>query len=121
MIFPRLDFDNAPFKSGVLFGLFVGGGLLLSVLAIWVLLVVMESGGGSGGGGGGIFGFIILPIAMFAGAPWSIWALKSGPKLFLLGIAAGDLINGLLLGVLIGSIAKIRQMLRLRNVPNQSR
>ncbi len=116
MTFPRLDFDNAPFRSGILFGLFIGCGFLLSVFGISVMLVVMESIGGGTGGAGGIIGFIVLPIAAFAGQPWSIWALKSDAKFFLWVIAAGDLINGLLLGFLVGSIAKIRQMIRLRKV-----
>lgn len=118
MTVPKLDFANAPFRSGIFIGLFIGGGLLLSVLGFSIILVVMESIGGGTGGAGGIIGFIVLPIAAIAGLPWSTWALESSARYFLWGIAVGDLINGLLLGIVIGVMAKIRQMLKLKNSPS---
>lgn len=118
MTFLKLDFNDAPFRTGIFFGLFIGGGLLLSAFTISVLLLVLDSIGGGTGGAGGIIGFVIVPIAMIAGAPWSTWVLQSSAKYFLWGIAIGDLINGLLLGILIGVVAKVRQMLKSRNVPS---
>jgi len=112
MKLPKLDFDNAPFMSGVLLGLSIGGVLALFAFLIPITLVVMESIPGSNFVAG-VLGFVVALPLTIAAAPWSIWGFfEVDPNLFWLSVAAGHLINGVILGVLIGTIAKIHKMHR---------
>ncbi len=113
MKFPKFDFDNAPFKGGFLTGVSIGSGLCV----IWLLLSYVGEGGQLPTNEM-VFIFVLILIYMIymfvlAGAPWSVWAEHGDPTL--LSVAAGLLINGAILGIIVGIIAKTRQILRSRS------
>jgi hypothetical protein len=94
------DFDNSPFLAGILSGISAGIFIILILTAITLLLAIFEGISGTHGIGD-ILGFIILPIMMIAGQPWS-----SKIPNHIIGLVLGILANGCLIGIVIGVIAK---------------
>jgi ABC-type xylose transport system permease subunit len=76
-----------------------------------LLLVAVGKWQGDLSGAGGVVGFMLLPVAMLAGAPWSLMTLKGGSGgLFLFAAITGPLINGAVFGAAYGyMIARRRQ------------
>ena len=82
-------------------------------------MIFKENLSGGTGGAGGIIGFILAPIIMFAGAPWSFYALEAmsnNMNAFVISVSAGVLLNGLILGLIIGAIVKSRN--RAKKIPS---
>jgi hypothetical protein len=97
-----------PFVTGIRSGVALSAKWIFFLGSIWGFLVLLEAVLG-GHGAGGIVGFLLVPVAMLTGAPWSIFMFeKLGPTLFLVGCAAGILLNGLIFGLLKGGVAKAR-------------
>lgn len=114
--FKIADFDNAPIWSGLLCGVLIALGTISVVGLLALCLVLVEKISGSTGGAGGIVGFVIFPIAMLLGFPWSIWILqRSGADNFLFGIAAGLLINGVIGGLALGIANKFKKTRRTKS------
>ncbi len=109
MNLPYLDFDKMPITIGALCGLLISAGILLSAFGVSLYLVLDEKRSGGTGGAGGVIGFMIFPLVIFMGAPWSLWAFQNDePKNWTadLGFIGGILLNGFLIGTLLGSIKK---------------
>jgi hypothetical protein len=82
---------------------------LLCVGVIILALYVSSVISGDASGVGGLVGFMILPIAALAGLPWSVLTIHGGSRnLFLLGIIAGPIINGAVVGAVRGYITMRR-------------
>ena len=105
----NFDFDKMPVEIGALSGLVIATGILLIAFAISLYLVLLERRSGGVGGAGGVIGFIIFPVVILTGAPWSLRALQSdnlnNPTADL-AIIGGNLLNGVLIGTLFGLIKK---------------
>jgi hypothetical protein len=86
--------------SGVRLGLSLGVALIFFLAGGAAFFMVLDKILGGHGAGGGI-GFLVIPVAMFLGAPWTFLIInKLGASLFLLGIAASVLLNCVILGVI---------------------
>jgi len=94
------DFDKSPFWSGIFSGISAGIFVIFILIAITMLLAIFEGISGTHGIGD-ILGFIILPIMMIAGQPWS-----SKIPNHIIGLILGILTNGFLIGIVVGVIAK---------------
>lgn len=109
-LFKFIDYRNAPIKSGLLVGIF--GGLLIIVVAgaLSLFLIMLEKGSGGVGGAGGLIGFVVLPAVFFAGAPWSLFLFGDTPSLYglALPVIVGVSINSIIVGTIIGMVAKVR-------------
>lgn len=99
---------NGPFVTGVRYGVALSAKWIFLLGSIWGFLALLEAVLG-GRSAGGIVGFLLVPAAMLTGLPWSILMFEQlGPNRFLIGCAAGILINGLILGLVKGVVAKVR-------------
>jgi hypothetical protein len=78
----------------------------VGALGLWIYASAKSSGDLSGAGG--ILGFMIVPLAAFAGAPWSLLLLDN-QHLVVVGILVGPLINGAMLGALSGCLFGYRE------------
>ena len=111
MNWSNFDFDKAPIIIGALCGLLIAVAILLGAFSVSLYLMWLEKRSGGVGGAGGVIGFILFPAVMLTGAPWSLWAFpndSSVPNEWTTGLAiiGGNLLNGVLIGTLIGSIKK---------------
>jgi len=109
---PNFDFSDTPFSSGLFFGLFVARWCLLIVFISLTMMMIV----GVILGGSGTVLFVYAFMALFLGYPWSLSIMHNsadfGPLTMVLAVAVGYFINGLLLGVVVGVFAMIRQMIR---------
>lgn len=108
-----------PFKSGIVFGLYVSGWILLitflCVSGGFVVLAIVEFFGFDSSGATVLI-VVIIP-AYLAGLPWNHLTIENSaaPQSFVTygwGAVVGILINGLILGVVIGVLATVRQVIQ---------
>jgi hypothetical protein len=106
-----------PVRIGPLIGAIYGGIVTLCVTVICLLLHfsdVVTSPAGGESHYGLLIGFVILPLAFLAGAPWSIPFLvlsQFGHGLVayaVVGVVLGILINGSIIGLIVGMRARAR-------------
>ncbi|VEP15311.1 membrane hypothetical protein [Hyella patelloides LEGE 07179] len=98
--------DKTPIFTSALCGLLIATGFLFAALGFSSMLVWREKRTGGVGAAGGVIGFIIVPAVMFTGAPWSLWIDNDYPDRLVPAIIGGNLLNGILIGTLLGSIKK---------------
>ena len=108
-------FQANPVRIGPLIGALYAGVITLGVAAICLLMHFTDvSSGGGESHYGLLIGFVILPLAFLAGAPWSIPFLvlsQSGHGLVayaIVGVVLGLLLNGAIIGLLFGMRARAR-------------
>jgi hypothetical protein len=105
-----------PVRIGPLIGVMYAGIVALCVAAVCLLLhfsdVLYSPSGESHNGL--LIGFVIGPLTMLAGAPWSIaiFAVSQKnsywPAIAVFGAALGLLINGSIIGLIVGMRARAR-------------
>ncbi|MHB8746288.1 MAG: hypothetical protein ACYC7I_07125 [Gammaproteobacteria bacterium] len=104
------NFRVKPIRTGTLIGFLAAGGGFLgcSVLAVGLYITdcIFPMGGGSGWSL--LTGFLIGPLVAFAGMPWDLSALSGqGVVVMLLGMMAGVLLNGSILGFVVGFVTRL--------------
>ena len=113
----RERFRVDPVLTGTIIGFLIAGIVYLSAaaLALGFYLVDLLHPMGGGTGLGLITGFVIGPIVLLAGFPWSLMVLDflnshhiKEPIFAILGIAIGVLINGSIIGCIVGMNAELR-------------
>ena len=105
-----IDYSANPIRSGMLSGVGLAIKAILIASAIGAFLVLLEKSTDGVGGAGGIIGFFVLPLFAVASAPWSFYIVKYGDDdIFIFGIVAGLLINGILLGSAYGVYRAIKE------------
>jgi hypothetical protein len=106
-----------PVRIGALIGALYGGLITLTVIAICLLLHftdIVSSPAGGESHYGLLIGFVILPLAFLAAAPWSIPFFilsQCGHGLVAyayVGIVLGLLISASIIGLLVGVKARAR-------------
>lgn len=108
----RESFRVRPLWTGTAVGFLIAGvGVLYAAITVLILLLadyMFPMGGGAGFSL--LTGFLIGPIAVLAGFPWSLLAFRSDTSAVgtVLYIVAADLINGSIIGFLVGMITKMR-------------
>ncbi|MCK5915505.1 MAG: hypothetical protein KAG92_05150, partial [Deltaproteobacteria bacterium] len=118
MIKKVYNFKASPIKSGIFLGLTIALALLVGFLMFSAWMIFEEKLSGGTGGAGGIIGFLLAPIIMFTGAPWSFYALEAlsnNINAFVIVVSAGVLLNGSILGLIIGVISKLRNRAKNSN------
>lgn len=90
----------------MLYGASLSLGLILLLLIVWLFLGMLETLGVDMRTAGAIVGFIVLPVIVLLGFPWSF--LVSWSDGFVFGLIAGLVINGVLIGMLAGYWVKYK-------------
>lgn len=110
-------YKSDPVCIGALMGALYAAFITVALTVICLLLHftdVVSSPAGSESHYGLVIGFVILPLAFLAGAPWSIPFLvlsQSGHNLAawaIVGVVLGLLTNGTIIGLLVGMRARTR-------------
>jgi len=111
MISKAIDFKTRPILSGLLCGIGVAITIILIAFIVAIYFVVLEKSTGDVGGAGGLIGFIILPLLILLGAPWSIFIFGVDDfQSMVTGIVIGLFLNGLFIGFIYGLYRKIRNL-----------
>ena len=110
-------YKSDPVCIGALMGALYAAFITVALTVICLLLHftdVVSSPAGGESHYGLVIGFVILPLAFLAGAPWSIPFLvlsQSGHNLAawaIVGVVLGLLTNGTIIGLLVGMRARTR-------------
>jgi hypothetical protein len=106
----RVNTAENPVFAYALIGMGAAATLLLLSGAAVLALSLAGKISGDESGASGLVGFLVVPFVGIAGVPWSVLIARSGgSSLFLLGVIAGPLINGALIGAIRGYIATFRK------------
>jgi hypothetical protein len=101
-----------PLVSGLLVGISFSIVLIFWFASVSALLLLLEKLF-NGHAAGGIIGIIVVPFSALAGAPWSFMMLQELNGVdFLLACAVGILVNGCIVGMIFGVVAK---SMRIKN------
>src|SRR3954464_14477165 len=91
----RVDLGSNPVVGYSLIGFGVALTFVLLMAVIGLLMVAVAKVQGDMSGVGGVVGFMLVPIIMLTGVPWSLVALQSGSNvIFVIAALVGPLING---------------------------
>jgi len=105
-------FKEAPVKSGMIYGVYIASLCILFVLFLWLFFVVLEMFGVDTRSVAAIAGFIVLPIIVLLGYPWSFWFM-SHDEMALFGIFISLIVNAAIIGSLIGYWIKLKNQKQL--------
>lgn len=111
----RIAFDKNPARIGPLIGALYGGIVTLCVTVICLLMHFSDVLSKTNESQYGLLiGFVILPLAFLASAPWSLPFLMFSQSSHglagyaIVGIVLGMLINGSIIGLIVGMRARAR-------------
>jgi hypothetical protein len=109
-----------PIRGGILVGAFWGGVVFASGVAIMVALLLLDWLLRAVGyfdntslGFSILSALIVAPIMELIGVPWTYLIGRDSLSTFIVGTAMGMPVNGAIVGLLFGLIAKIRRKGRL--------
>ena len=102
-----INFQVNPGQSGFLYGIYLSIFLVLVLLFLWLFFVVLEMFGVDTRSVAAGAGFIVLPLIVLLGFPWSLWIVTSF-DMYLLGIVSGLVFNGAIIGSIVGYLIKIK-------------
>ena len=97
MIKELINFKETPVKSGVLSGIGFAISFILAIAGLFGILFILSVIPGDAGTAGAFVGFLICPLFIFAGAPWSFFVidyLGPHPILFITVVSGFILLNG---------------------------
>jgi hypothetical protein len=105
----RVDIRSNPVVGCSLVGIGIALTFVVLMTVVGLFLVVAGKWQNDLSGVGGVIGFMLMPVVLLSGAPWSLVALNGVSKaLSLAALIAGPLINGAIIGALYGYVASRR-------------
>ena len=106
----RVDIGATPVVGYLLVGMGIALTFVLLMAVVGLFLVVAGRWQNDLSGAGGVMGFMLMPVVLLSGVPWSLVALKGGSDaLSLIALVAGPLMNGAIIGALYGYVVSRRR------------
>jgi hypothetical protein len=102
--------DANPVAAYTLAGVVAAIIFLLCAGAIVMAVYLTAKASDDFSGAGGVIGFMIVPLVVLVGAPWSLVMLSSNSTpLIVAGVVAGPIINGAIVGAIRGYFVERRR------------
>jgi hypothetical protein len=110
----HINYQTAPIKSGLLVGISIGSSIIVMALLLFFLAAALEEITSGRSAAGDVVGIVFLPFTLLIGAPWSLYLFQNAQGIAgtLISMVIGISANSLILGFIIGMIAKFRYSLK---------